>query len=878
MEGKKGLPHLFNNGKPSEMSDKEFVKLLNWLDENEGVISDENASINEKLDGSSQFFGCDKTGFFWEKFGSDTRFYSIEEIPEYWAGYRRLFTDMYNVLYQTLRSLLTSEYKYGTGIGSVKEIKAQIEVITAAGSHNPNNYEINLVPYRKDAFKPNGCLSIIQALVDGKQDERLKEKIYNQLRHIHNYTVFAGYSLEDFEIDVTFPVYQYLKKIEDYPFEMESEKFGITLTEIEDVLDLPARKYNQSTLKGILSSVKEQLSIEILDQLKHKTGALTENGMFEGLAIVLDNGMAFKVNSPAFKAAFLKHKQDSVAKKMAKVSEAKEKKPKEEKVTSKKSELPKEIKDFFEDDELPIQQKLNKNNINDSLLIDIKEQIKDDISSRLENIIFSWKNNTGQINTFNVAGSEEVLEKCKVSDRKDGLYFIWLPYKGTDNRCYATGVLFRNKNSDEFASVKDGLNFPQDHTFTVIYLRKHNEKNMSGDTKIQECLQGIACDLAKESSSAEILKEKILDKIRKNGFDSIPISGGTLKVGDFTEEKLNQYIDPAVKTGMAFIEEFSEVVSPSTKVYHPDNNGPLKMILDKGKPYLNGLKKDCWNPTDILVTDFTSEELKKIFINAKSIADMNMIMKDLIKNSIRGRCFIPLSLKLNTSKERDSVVEKINLEDEMTDYHVSSHYVNSNGVGNAIEIYAHINNKSYKFNIRHNGTKSPIIEGQHLDVEKYLKNDKFVDDTTENRNIISRDDIDIEGYRVNEKDNTSSFLGKSKSILFSVMDETTFNNNKTSVNFSMENRHQFHEGSLPWRLIEVADKIDNLPDGYGARGNQEGHNSKIAHDVAELARDFAKLIVLMKWSTEEAIIYLLTCSMKENYGVFNTFAPLYKIS
>ena len=107
---------------------------------------------------------------------------------------------------------------------------------------------------------------------------------------------------------------------------------------------------------------------------------------------------------------------------------------------------------------------------------------------------------------------------------------------------------------------------------------------------------------------------------------------------------------------------------------------------------------------------------------------------------------------------------------------------------------------------------------------------------------------------------------------------STLKKQKNTVNFDTSIRHNFHQGSLPWRLVEMADKIESLPEGYGAKGNQTGHSTKKAHDVAELARDLAKLIVLMKWSTEEALIYILTCSMKENWGAFNKFAPLYKIS
>ncbi len=863
MEGKKGLPHLFNNGKPSEMSDKDFYELIKWLDKEDGLINTNNAKINEKLDGSSQFFGLDSEGFFWEKFGSDQRFYSEEEIPDYWAGYRELFSDMKEALDDYLFEMVSG------GFTQYREVKVQIEVITSAGSHNENNYQINLVPYRKDAFKSKGCLSIIQILLDGENfpgEDTYKNEIKNILDK-YDYTVYNGYSIDNFEIDLSKEAMEVLNEIENYPFDVESTKLNLYLAEPEDLFDLPTRKYNQSKLKQIFAKAKEEMATKILSDMKDSTGALTENGMFEGLAITLNNGITFKVNSPDFKAAFLKHHQDAVARKMNKVTESTLNE-------AKSSEI--DISKYFDKDkELPSKGKLE---ANDATLNDILFQIRKDLSKPLKDLILSWKTKGGVINTCNaLTGSEEVIESARVNDKKENTYFIWVPYEGNDSRCYATGIFFKDKKGT-FATVNDGLSFPKDHEYFVISLRKHNEKNMTGDTAIQECLQGIAIDLAKECDVFSELIEKIKDKITKNGFDSIPISGGSLKVKDFNEDKLASYVGPAAKTGIAFIEEFSEIVGINTKVYHPDIDGPLKTILEIGKSKLNGLPKDCWNPTDILVTDYTSEELKKEFANCSSLSDMNSVMKNLIRDSRLGKCFIPLSLKLNTSDDRFSVVERINLEEEMTDYKVSSHYVNTTGVGNEIDIYAHINGKSYKFYMRCNGTSNPIIEGQHFDNERYFKNEKFVNDNSDDRNIVDKNDADIEAFRVDEKDNTSSFLGKSKSILFSVMSKKELNAKKKEINFDLSNRVNYHEGSLPWRLIEMADKIESMPNGYGARGKQTGHDSTKAKQVAELARDLAYLIVSMKWSTSEAIIYLLTCSMKENYGAFNSFAPLYKIS
>ena len=859
MEGKKGLPHLFNNGKPSEMDAKSFYNFLNWLDKNDGIIDNSNSEINEKLDGSSQFFGYDGK-FFWEKFGSDKKFYSVEEIPDFWAGYRELFSDMKSALENLFKNMIESS-------GNVNEIKTQIEVITSAGSHSPDNYQINLIPYKKSAFKSKGCLSVIQVLWDLKSgsDSDIK-KVADALKDL-DYTVYTGYSIDDYEIDLSAPAMKVLEYLDRYPFEQESEKFGITLNEIEDVLDLPTRKFNQSTLKGLFSDAKKAFNDEILSQMKGKAGNLSENGMFEGLAITLDNGFIFKVNSEDFKAAFLKHHQDAVNKKLNKVTEATKK--------SDTSSVPTELKEAFpEIEKFPSKGKLEKT---DSELQDIFFQIKKDLSKTLSNVEFSWKNS--DINTFDgVTGREVCIKEMIVNEPKMNKYFIWVPLDSSkDSRYYATAYFFKDKKGI-FASVEDGINFPQDHLYYYVSFRKHNVANMTGDTKIQESLQGLAIDLSKSHYEQESLKKELIEKVEKNGFSSIPLSGGKVSVSDFDSEKLKNYATPAAKTGLAFIERFSEIVGPNIKVYHPSVEGPLKALLEIGADKLNGLAKDCWNPTDILITDYDAKFIKDTFKNCKDLSEMNDLMRSLILDNKLGKAFIPLSLKLNTSDDRDSVVEPINLEEKQQDYHVSTHYVNTNNVGNEIDIYAHINGKSYKFYIRCNGTTSPIIEGQHLDTEKYFKNSKFVNDNSENRDIISREDVDIESYKVNEKDNTTSFLGKSKSIIFSAMDKKDFKKQKNTVNFDTSIRHNFHQGSLPWRLVEMADKIESLPEGYGAKGNQTGHSTKKAHDVAELARDLAKLIVLMKWSTEEALIYLLTCSMKENWGAFNKFAPLYKIS
>ncbi len=856
MDGKKSLPHLFNDGKPSEMSTSEFFELIRWLDENNGKITTYNSKINEKLDGSSQFFGYDGR-FFWEKFGSDKKFYSEEEIPEFWAEYRQLFSDMKNALEKQFIGMLQ-----GTD-GEIDEVKVQIEVISSAGSHSPDNYQINIVPYKKSSFNEKGCLSVIQVLWDLQNgDSGDAQEVADCLKN-SGYTVYTGYSLTDYKIDLVPETMEAIKFLEDYDIERDQSVSKIPISDFHDVLDLPPRYLKKTTVYNFFEELKQKMYDKILSELKGKAGSLSENGMFEGLVLELSFGPTFKVNSPEFKSAFLAHKQSQIHK----VEEAKGKGDVKDKAG---------VSEWFEEGELPARKGIV---TNEETLNEIKVILEKDQSKDFKNLELSWKDKSGTINCNDLlTGSQFTIKDAIVDSREDGKYVIWLPYKGSDSRCYATGIYFTDKHGT-LASVYDGLKFPNHHQYTIFFLRNHNAKRGGADvTAIQECLQGMAVDLAK-SYSEDKLVDAIIEKCKKNGFDTIPISGGKIKVKDFNEDILKQYAGICAKTGIAFINEFSEVVSHTTKTYHPDNDGPLKLLLQIGKPFLNKLPKDCWNPTDILITDYTNAEIKRMFSNVQSLSDMNDIMREMILDNKLGKCFIPLSLKLNTSDDRDSVVEKMNLETEMKDYHVTSHYINTTEVGNQIDILAYINGKSYKFCFRCNGSSSAVIEAQHWDTDKYLSGStKMVDDTSKERKVIDSKEVDIEGYRVDEKDNTSSFLGKAKSIIFSAIDPKTFEEEAKKINFDMSNRHKFHEGSLPWRLIEMADKIESLPAGYGAKGKQTGHDTNKARMVAELARNFARLCVIMNWRTEDAIIYLLTCSMKENYGEFNSFAPLYKIS
>lgn len=287
MEGKHSLPHLYNYGKPSEIKDKDFYKFIEWLDENDGILDDSNSSINEKLDGSSQFFGIDNDGFFWEKFGSDDRYYSADEIPPYFGMYKQLFEDLEEALQPELKSI--------KDVNKASEVKTQIEVILP----NKGIYKVNLVTYKPDAFKKGGCLSIIQTLADGTElSNAANNEIAQSLSNL-DYTVIAGYKLNNYKIDLS-------KELSDLLQSIDTDEDNAT---IEELLELPTRKWHQTKAYESFENCKMQMSDKILKSLSDKAGNLSEDGLYEGLVITLDNGFAFKVNSPMFKEAFASHRR-----------------------------------------------------------------------------------------------------------------------------------------------------------------------------------------------------------------------------------------------------------------------------------------------------------------------------------------------------------------------------------------------------------------------------------------------------------------------------------------------------------------------------------------------------------------------------------------
>lgn len=571
------------------------------------------------------------------------------------------------------------------------------------------------------------------------------------------------------------------------------------------------------------------------------------------------------------------------------------------------------------------------NKITDTLTADFAAELG--VSEPFKGVIFSWASKSSSYNTSDLDGAELEVKELSVQERKDTEHFIILPRDNSiqvacDPRTYGFMIYFERIGSPEIAKVVDAMNDPANHVYYILLLRKHKNSDATGNTAIQECMQGLACQLAfsdlnkfskrTPESETELIK-LIRERVVADNFRSVTISGGTVSVVDFDVDKMETYLPPAARTGIAFAEYFgNKGVTPSSfstqnlKVYHPKLLGStFDKLLELGGKRLGGLPKDCWNPTDILITDFTAKDVANAFAASEyqDLAHYNQIMNKWIKQEDlpEGRkWWIPLSLKLNYNDKRDSVVEELNLEaPDENKYKVYSHFVKTNGVCNEIDIYANISGLKYKFFIRCNGTDSAIIEGQHAtDSQYYSASDKAVgvigkdEDNNEVWGLSDTDNIqqsdkarlqaDIEGFLFDTATNTDSFLGKAKAILFSTVGGTReFKKEKNKikvVSTSVMNdpeissiKANLDETSLPWRLVDLSEKILAYPE-TKADGKKNGHSNAKALLVSEVATDLAKLIVKKGWTTEQALIYLLVASQKENYGAFNTFAPYYKIS
>lgn len=453
-----------------------------------------------------------------------------------------------------------------------------------------------------------------------------------------------------------------------------------------------------------------------------------------------------------------------------------------------------------------------------------------------------------------------------------------------------TGIIGFVRNS-ELVTVEVAKKNLESVDLIYFVLRPHQISGRGQQaylTPLQEMIQGKA--IIENKAGEELFK---IIESQDSQFKSITLNGEKIALKDIEKIDLSgtvrKYCEAAEKTRAAFHNYFGDL--GSLNCYHPNGkkNNILEMLLDAGKKYISGAK-DAWNPTDILITNSDDyKTFKKFFSSAKNITELNFIIKALMMKTLRVfttteqfldesgitepskefvetlddieknyRVFIPISLKLNYSSE-DSHVEKFNF-DSNKEYKVNSHS-SVYKAGQGFEFHAIISENDYKFSIRTNGP-GVIIEAA---------NGKY---TPAKSAMYSLEEGETDIYVSKEVKNMSAQLGKSWQALKNFCPE--FSNKdfgeiqklvraKVGGNKIHWDRGAALESSLPTQLHKIWEENKN-----------DKNKSTVA--AAMFCNLLAYYIIYNKWTTAQALIYILNASMKSNYGAFNMFAPYIKIS
>ena len=279
-EGKHSINHLWNNGKTTQMGVTEFKQLLDYLDTKaNGIISKEKFIINEKIDGSSSFVGCDDEGLFFTKFGYTSKARSEDDLPaKYQAFFKVLSSCGIREKLESWRKKLNAE-----------EVKVQLENVLPEASKTDKYVQIVLIPYLKEKIG-KGLVVTIQALVDKKEVPEspvIMEDVQKCLCSTGinaRGTVRLDFDPIDIKEDVKAAIEE-IKRIE---------------TELGDSLEnLTANRRSKSAREvlSLVSSYQKKLQDKILERFPN--GQFGD--YFEGLVVESVDGMIFKATSDKFK-------------------------------------------------------------------------------------------------------------------------------------------------------------------------------------------------------------------------------------------------------------------------------------------------------------------------------------------------------------------------------------------------------------------------------------------------------------------------------------------------------------------------------------------------------------------------------------------------
>ena len=279
MAGKSHLPHLFNSGSSTQMKQKQFDELLNYIQESGNVFDEEHFNVSEKIDGSTTLFGVDEKGIFVEKFGMKEIYRPADLQREDLSRKVRAFLEIANNP-ELVDFLDDTRREY-----NMQFVKVQIEMLlTEASKHEDKSLmQIVLVPYKREKFAEEGGAFVVRVIGDDLQPLPGQEELLSAISSILTTPKFIVKPISDTDLDFA-------------PIDLNEY-----IAEVLPTLNVKDR----SERKAAYEAAQEKLQTLLTSHFPE--GKYGE--VYEGLVVTCNNGLAFKMTSPQFKEWMAKHNE-----------------------------------------------------------------------------------------------------------------------------------------------------------------------------------------------------------------------------------------------------------------------------------------------------------------------------------------------------------------------------------------------------------------------------------------------------------------------------------------------------------------------------------------------------------------------------------------
>lgn len=279
MAGKSHLPHLFNSGSSTQMRQKQFDELLNYIQESGNVFDEEHFKVSEKIDGSTTSIGVDEQGIFVEKFGMKEIYRPVDLQRDDLSRKVRAFLEIANNA-ELVDFLDDTRKEY-----NMQFIKVQIEMLLAGASKHEDKslMQIVLVPYKREKFAEEGGAFVVRVIGDDLQPLPGQEELLSAISSILTTPKFIVKPISDTNIDFA-------------PIDLNEY-----IAEVIPTLNVKDR----SERKAAYEAAQEKLQTLLTSHFPE--GKYGE--VYEGLVVTCNNGFAFKMTSPQFKEWMAKHNE-----------------------------------------------------------------------------------------------------------------------------------------------------------------------------------------------------------------------------------------------------------------------------------------------------------------------------------------------------------------------------------------------------------------------------------------------------------------------------------------------------------------------------------------------------------------------------------------